>query len=338
MVKFNNMKTVELQALPAPPSLMAALKAGFDAVANHISLIVFPVMLDIYLWLGPRLSLSKFIEQFMASWASVLGEELAEGGELLTLTGEFWLFVAKRLNLFTLLRSYPVGVPSLMASRQPVETPLGAPLTWQITSTWQTLGSWLALSLLGLVIGALYYSLVAQAAIQGEVDWRQALSHWPWAASQVIVLAFFWVLLILALSVPGSFFISIVTLIGLPLGQLSVFLFAGLVLWVIFPLLFSPHGIFVHQARMWVSVKDSLRLTRFTMVHTAMLFATLFIISEGLEMLWGVPEDASWVTLLGLLGHAFITTAVLATSFVYYRDADRWVQRLIQQWKLSSQA
>jgi hypothetical protein len=35
-------------------------------------------------------------------------------------------------------------------------------------------------------------------------------------------------------------------------------------------------------------------------------------------------------------GHAFIATSLLATYFIYYRDASRWRQRVIQQAKLSS--
>jgi len=37
-----------------------------------------------------------------------------------------------------------------------------------------------------------------------------------------------------------------------------------------------------------------------------------------------------------LAGHAFIVTSLLATCFIYYRDANRWMQRVIQQAQLSS--
>ena len=42
------------------------------------------------------------------------------------------------------------------------------------------------------------------------------------------------------------------------------------------------------------------------------------------------PED-SWMTLLGIFGHSFVTTALLASSFVYYRDMTAWLQAVIEK-------
>jgi len=58
-------------------------------------------------------------------------------------------------------------------------------------------------------------------------------------------------------------------------------------------------------------------------------------------MLWKAPPVTSWLTLVGVGGHAFISTALLAASFVYYRDADHWVQETLalvkSQKEMSSQ-
>jgi hypothetical protein len=62
----------------------------------------------------------------------------------------------------------------------------------------------------------------------------------------------------------------------------------------------------------------------------------ILLISQGLDLLWQVPPQTSWFTLIGLIGHAFIVTGLLAASFVYYRDAGYWVDNLLQQTKLSS--
>jgi hypothetical protein len=44
-----------------------------------------------------------------------------------------------------------------------------------------------------------------------------------------------------------------------------------------------------------------------------------------------VPKSDSWMTLIGISGHAFITTALLAASLVYYRDMNVWIQRTLEQ-------
>jgi hypothetical protein len=37
------------------------------------------------------------------------------------------------------------------------------------------------------------------------------------------------------------------------------------------------------------------------------------------------------MTIVGIGGHAFITTALLAASFVYYRDMNVWLQTVFEK-------
>lgn len=37
--------------------------------------------------------------------------------------------------------------------------------------------------------------------------------------------------------------------------------------------------------------------------------------------------------LVGILGHAFVTTALLAASFIYYRDMSVWLHALLKKLK-----
>jgi hypothetical protein len=50
------MNTDRLESLPPPPNVIGSLRAGFDAVSSHVVLILLPLILDVFLWLGPRLS------------------------------------------------------------------------------------------------------------------------------------------------------------------------------------------------------------------------------------------------------------------------------------------
>ncbi len=44
-----------------PPRLFPSLKAGFDAVASHLGLILFPIALDVLLWFGQHLSIKSWL-------------------------------------------------------------------------------------------------------------------------------------------------------------------------------------------------------------------------------------------------------------------------------------
>jgi hypothetical protein len=50
-----------------------------------------------------------------------------------------------------------------------------------------------------------------------------------------------------------------------------------------------------------------------------------------LNFLWNTPSLASWWMLVGITGHAFISTALLASSFVYYRDINVWLKVVFEQ-------
>jgi hypothetical protein len=325
------MSATEKGALPSQPSLTGALLAGFDTITNHLGLILFPIALDLYLWFGPRLSLKNLVETLISQFESVPGASTPETAQAIEFSRSLWLLVADRLNLFSALRSFPVGVPSLMASRLPLEKPLGFSVVWNIPSLGGAASWWLLLTVLGLVAGALYFALVAQASLGGKLDWRAALEQWPWASIQVIFLALFLGGMLLAISIPGSCLVTVISFTGLPITEFGFLVFGAIALWVMFPLLFSAHGIFTYQFKMWISVRQGVRLTRLTLPRTSLLFLCILVISEGLDTLWRVPGEKSWMSLVGVLGHAFVSTSLLAASFIYYRDATRWVQRLIQQ-------
>lgn len=329
------MKTAQAQAVPAPPSLLGSLRAGFDATANHLGLLLIPVVLDLFLWLGPHLKLDKLIDGIIAGINRQSSLAAPETAALLQMSEQYWALLAERLNLFSAFRSYPVGIPSLMIVTQPIATPLGTPASWQIASFGVALILWLFLFLLGLLLGTLYFGLVSQIILTGKSSPREVFKGVPWASFQVVKLVLYFLGFLLLMTLPFSCLASLLIVSGLPLGQLSLLVFFALAAWVMLPFIFSPHGIFLLNLPTLASIRESFRLTRATLPKTVFFFLLVLIIDEGLTMLWMVPEDYSWLTLISIVGHAFVVTGLIAASFVYYRDANRWLQRSLIQAQLS---
>ena len=246
-----------------------------------------------------------------------------ETSEMLNAAQELWTLAGEQFNLMAALRSYPVGIPSIMTSILPIDHPLGRSSTIEINSFMGVAGFYLFLSLIGLLLGTLYFKSVAQAAVSNEVRWGPILMDWPWLSLQTILLALVWLVLLLAISIPASCAISLAALGNAAFGQFGILVYVGLMVWIIFPLLFSAHGIFVNRNRVWPSIKQGILITRMTLPATSLLFVGILLISQGLDMLWRIPPENSWLMLIGLVGHAFVSTGLLSTSFIYYRDADR---------------
>jgi hypothetical protein len=316
---------------PQSPRLFSVFKAGFEAVANHLELVLFPITLDLFLWFGPRLNMSRFFRNLQTEMIRFSGSQMEQSSDALQFSQEIWKLLIERFNLTASLRSYPVGIPSLMAGRLPIETPLGDAVSIGVISPLAGVGVWLLLGVIGILLGTLFYQLVAQSALEGAIQWRKAITDWPRAAWQVLVVCALLLAFALLISVPASCFLSVAALGGAWMNQCGVFLYAGFLLWMLYPYVFSAHSIFVNREKALPSIRRGARLSRLTVFSTSFLFMTAILLTQGLDLLWNVTAENSWLSLIGIVGHAFVTTGILAASFVYYRQADQFIESLTAQ-------
>ncbi|MEZ0396045.1 MAG: hypothetical protein ABWK53_06415 [Anaerolineales bacterium] len=315
--------------LPPPPGLIASLAAGFEAVANHITLIALPILLDLFLWLGPRLRLKELLRPFIES-IPLMPVPAAPNLPELSTVQQAWFDFAERFNLFALLRTYPVGTSSLLSLEMPTVSPLGAPPALDAGPFLPALGWSLALTLLGLVLGAVYFYAVSRAALKHQHDAHPRLGH---AIGQVVLLSLVWWALIVALVFPLAMFIAAIGLLNPAIAQIGLMILALTLAWLVLPIFFSPHGIYTFRQNAILAILSSLRMVRFTLPASGLFVALMLLISQGLRFLWLTPPPDSWWLLVGIGGHAFISTALLAASFIYYRDVNTWLEVVFERLK-----
>lgn len=322
----------KLGTLPPPPGVIGSLKAGFEVVSSHVVLILMPLIVDLFLWLGPRLSVSEVLGPYY----SLIFEQVRRGPlspqdiERLTAFHAVLNEGLQRFNLVSLvsrLQTFPIGVSSLLAKTMPVDTPIGSQAISQVPSPFGLIGYMFLLVLFGWVFGGLYFRWVSGTAL-GE---KQAEVSIPRAILQTLVLSVIWLIFLFALSIPLIIMLTLLTMINPLLASIALFGLLLMTFWLIVPLFFIPHGIFVRRQNAFHSIFSSFRMARFSLPTSAMFVVSTFILSTGLNYLWSVPSSNSWMTLIGIGGHAFITTALLAASFVYYRDMNAWLQIVLEK-------
>jgi hypothetical protein len=313
---------------------MGSLRDGFYTVSSHVWLILLPLLLDVLLWLGPRLSVGTLIKPFFELAFNQMRTTLTSSSDLQRFTAYQSTFseVVERFNLLSLLgrlQTFPVGISSLLAQTMPVKTPLGSQDVVQITSLPGLLGLAFLFTVIGWTIGGLYFRWVSGMALGGAS--RVAMISLSWAVIQTLILSVIWVIGLMVIFVPMMFILTFLTMLSplLASGILLLALFFSF--WLIVPLFFTPHGIFVRRQNAFYSIFTSLRMARFTLPTSALFVLCVLLLSTGLNYLWSVPTGDSWMLLVGIAGHAFITTALLAASFVYYRDMNAWLQRVFEQ-------
>jgi len=327
------MDAQKLESLPPPPGVIGSLRAGFDAVASHVWLIILPLALDIFLWLGPRLSVDGLLRPFVryVFLQARRGVEVSELDGFLE-TQMSLLDILQDFNLLSLIskfRMFPIGISSLLAQTMPVETPLGEQSVMQVSSVPLLIGIVFILTMLGWLVGALYFHWVSGTTLGPEEAGISLLR----AILQTFILSICWLVGLLIILIPVTFILTLLAFISPLLANAAIFVILLLSFWLIVPLFFVPHGIFARRQNAFYSALTSLRLARFTFPTSGMFVISVLILSQGLNYLWKVPPSDSWMTLVGIAGHAFITTAILAASFVYYRDMNVWLQTVFEKWQ-----
>lgn len=313
------------KTLPSPPRLRDAFATGFNTVTKNIYLIIFPVVFDCFLWFGPHIKVKNLFlpitEDFFNSLSTITAPETIQ---IVQASREMWMAVLERFNLSTLLHSYPVGIFSLMSAISPSKNPLGTPPTAEVTSFMQFLAVWAAFVLIGLVLGSLYFNQVARCCSQEE--FLVSLKALGSQTIQAILLTLVIFLFLFLLAIPSSILLSVMTLINLLLAQGVLLLIFLVYIWLLLPLIFSPHGIFYYHQKVLSAILASARVVRFSLPATTMFFLLVVLLAQGLNMIWTIPPETSWMMLIGIAGHGFTSTALLASSFIFYRNIHQWLQ------------
>lgn len=334
------MSRQKLEELPPPPGVIGSLRAGFDAVSSHVWLILLPLLLDVFLWLGPRFSVDGLVNPFFRLVFNQARTTLTSAADLQRFTGYQAAFgeLLERFNLMSLLgklQMFPVGISSLLAQTMPVETPFGSQDVVQVSSVPGLLVLAFLFIVTGWIAGGLYFRWVSGIALGGANG--ETMISFSWAIIQTLILSVIWVIGLMIIFIPIMMILTVLTLLSPVLASGALLLILLFSFWLIIPLFFTPHGIFVRRQNAFHSIFTSLRMARFTLPTSGLFVLCVFLLSIGLNYLWSVPTDDSWMLVVGIAGHAFITTALLAASFVYYRDMNVWLQTVFEQLRQQQQ-
>jgi len=303
---------------------LASLAAGFDRVAARPFLILPPLVLDLFLWLGPRLRVTSLVRQMVGAVAAPPGIDPALGDQL-ALIQRSLAQLADHFNLFGALAVLPAGIPSLMAGRMPNQTPLGPAMAFETGDPLAVMGIWTALTVIGLGLGALFQVGVArQVAPPGEL----ATGWVAWGRFLVLAFAVYFGLLLTSLA---TAVVSALAALFLPiLGAVLIFVAFSIVFWIAIYLFFTPHGIVRYRFGVARAMLESAHIVRWNLPGAVGFLVLAFVISWVTGLVWDMPPDGSWFALLALLGHAFVSATILAGSYAFYQGRHDWLASVRQ--------
>lgn len=320
------MERTRTEGFPPPPGIINSLKAGFDAIAAHIYTIFLPLLLNLFFWLGPRLRVDAFFSSIKAEMISIWQTGGVPESEIQIMIDAYER-ILPGINFFWFVRTLPIGISSLIFPEANVATPLGNPVVLQ-ADILSLVGWAFLLTLIGWLGGGLYFRSVARIAMEDDADSQVGLLR---MIVQTVLLSITFTVLILVIGLPLMLIISIVLRLNQFLANLIVLVLSLASMWLVVPLFFWPHGVFVRKQNFITSIITSIQMARFTLPTSSMFILVVFLLTVGLNYLWAIPPQNSWMTLFGIFGHAFVTTGLLAASFIYYRDMNIWLQKVIER-------
>jgi hypothetical protein len=332
MVESFFVNSDQTQSVDKPISVLAAFMTGFDRVAARPLLLLPPLLLDLILWLGPRVSIAPFIEQFSAQLIPPPAAEQALQEQILALQDGLEL-LATRFNLLGALSSLPVGIPSLMAGTSPESAPISLFHNWSLSGPGNILLAWLLLTAIGLGFGAIYHRLLARTAAP-EAELPSTL--WAWSRMLLVGVLLYVGLLILT---AAAFLVAGLAALLLPLLGIGVsFVALSLLFWLLVYLIFTPHGIIRYRLGVVRAMLESALLVRWNFMSTVGFLSVAVLISWLTNMVWGLAAGESWYGLLSIVGHAFISGMLITSSYAYYQNRREWLIQTREKLEIRLQA
>lgn len=321
------MERTRTEGFPPPPGIINSLKAGFDAIAAHVSTIILPILLNLFFWLGPRLRMDAFFNSIKGDVISIWQAGGVPAAEIQKMIDGYEQLLPT-INFFWFVRTLPIGISSLIFPEVNPTTPLGTPAILQVSAV-SLIGWCFLLTLIGWVGGSLYFRSVARIAMaDAEEDTQVGMLR---AIVQTILLSIAFTILIFVIGLPLVVVVSIVLQLNEFLANILVLVLSLASMWLVVPLFFWPHGLFVKKQNFITSIITSIQMARFTLPTSSMFILVVFLLTVGLNYLWVIPPANSWMTLFGIFGHSFVATGLLAASFIYYRDMNIWLQKVIER-------
>ena len=197
---------------------------------------------------------------------------------------------AQQTNLFTSLTVPLIGVPTLMRL-----IPEEAPIVTQIIeiqqySTWFILLC--GLSIIGFLLTALYFSLIAQVVKRtenGHIPFTTFLRHVTSTWANLLLVGLGFLLAGLIIFIPLAVISVLLSLISPQL--IFVVILSGMmfIFWLAIFLGFTPHGLTLHQRTLPQALVESFRLVRLNYVSTITLLMAITVISTLMNQLMLLP-------------------------------------------------
>lgn len=310
--------------------IIDTLTAGFNMVIRRPWLLIVPLLLDLVLLAGPKVTVLPLLgglDALVAEAEALSAEQGLAPADVsaLTMQVEAVRAMASEYNLAALVAPNRVLLPSVAGLR--AIQPEADEVVEVVSPGRATLLVALFLAV-GLFVQCAYWTVLAQET-RGR---RETLGHLLRAVPvfwlRTVGVAAVVVAFVLGLSgvglvvMLGAQFLAALGAAGLAQAAIGLYTLAMWLVgvWLFFYLFFVPQALTLAEAGPLLAIRQSIVVVRTALWRSLGLVILVHLISVGLGLLWGALLRTTAGTVVAVLGNAFVGTGLAAAVFIYFRD------------------
>lgn len=322
-----------------PLGIIDALYGGFELVFTRPWIIVIPVLLDMFLWLGPRLTAAPIFQQFLAIvTANQPPNATPEMIQNLDAAKQVWLSAGDNFNLFAVLAFAAIGMPSLIGADAPSVSILRAsPPGYSVSGALPFLGFIAVMIVVGVLFGTVYLELIAQGVRREPSNAGVFATRTFKSYVTVGVLLVFAIVGSLVALIPFGLGAAVAALFDQSVASFLLLLGLMLLMWAALYLSFSIPAIFVSGANAWQAVVSSVAVFRYNFWSAIGLLFLVILIERGFQVIWQLFLASTWGVVTADLANAFLGSALIAATMLFYHDRFTFLMRVREQLRQQQQ-
>jgi hypothetical protein len=309
-----------------PTGVIETLSAGYAALNRHLWVLLLPIVVDLFVWLGPHVSFSPLVDPVVTR-ASQWTEQAAVGpaGGLRVLGFSVELEAVRQsliertsaLNVLSLLARGPLALPSAALDD-------GSTSNFAFVSDWRAGLGLLALTLVGgLLLGSWFYRVLAAASAGRRDNPLAAGRGVPRDVARVLGLLGAVAGIAVLLGLPVILLVQFTGLVAPAVGIAGSLMLLAAVLFASVHLFFAIDAIFVSNVGPLAAIQRSVGVVRRNLWPSVALILLTWLILAGMTRVWDVLAtslQSPYGTVASILGNAYIASGLILAAMIFYTE------------------
>ncbi|GAC1353587.1 MAG: hypothetical protein NVS4B8_07200 [Herpetosiphon sp.] len=295
-----------------PPSVITTITQGYQSLNRHLWILVLPLLVDLFLWQGPRISPQPLFGRLIGDVAvpelraqiQTLLDQDRTGNTPLDLRVD-----GTRLNLLGTLSG------TITTPRPPLAQP-----TWHVGSMAALGGTLLLSNAIGLLLSSIYLLLLGDAILSRPTSGNY-LNRGIVTFGRMVGVVLLWIVIAIGALLPFIIVAALSMLLSPVLSYAVVLVGAIMLLWIWFTTQWAFDAVVVSGAGVRTALLGSVWVVRRFFMDAVTLVLVSMLIAVGLSVIWQALARAGILGLLiAMAGSAYISTGLAAAHLIFFRD------------------